>query len=170
MKNVLLIMFGLAISAGHMAIGQEVSPSQRSVATDDIAYTLVVHLASGQQVGYLLSDEPKVTFSGEELLIATHMNQISYRAADVQKFTYRDANSSIADVLAPQCLFSFGNDCLKAEGLEPESELLFYTVDGRLLASVQADHYGSVIVRLASQHAQTCIVKTSVATFKLTKP
>jgi len=49
---------------------------------------LVLHMASGKQVTCLLDEQPVVTFKGDELVLTTHMNVVSYKAADLQKFTY----------------------------------------------------------------------------------
>lgn len=132
---------------------------------------MMLHLASGKQVICLLDEKPIVTFSGDELVLTTHMNEVSYQSADVLKFTYLYVDpSGINQVGIPQSLFSFSGNALSVTGAEPDSQIAVYSVDGALVASAKTNKKGAASIVLPDQSGKVYVVKTSVANFKITKP
>lgn len=132
---------------------------------------LMLHLASGKQVVCMLDEKPVVTFSGDELVLTTHMNQVSYQSADVLKFTYLYVEpSGVSQVSTPPCIFSFRGNTLAVEGAEPDTQISVYSVDGSLIASEKANKKGAASIKLSEQSGKVYVVKTSVANFKITKP
>ena len=132
---------------------------------------MMLHLASGKQVICLLDEKPIVTFSGDELKLTTHMNEVSYQSADVLKFTYLCYDpTSVNQVGAPQSMFSFRGNALSVEGAEPDSHISVYSVDGALVASAKTDKKGAASIILPEQSGKVYVVKTSVANFKITRP
>lgn len=132
---------------------------------------MMLHLASGKQVICLLDEKPIVTFSGDELVLTTHMNEVSYQSADVLKFTYLYVDpAGIDQVGVPQSMFSFRGNALSVSGAEPDSQIAVYSVDGALVASAKADKKGAASIILPELSGKVYVVKTSVANFKITKP
>lgn len=132
---------------------------------------MMLHLASGKQVICMLDERPVVTFGDDELILSTHMNEVSYKSADVLKFTYLYVDpSGVSPVSVPHCMFSFRGDALSVAGAEPNSQIAVYSVDGTLVVSAKADKRGIVSIVLPGQSGKVYVVKTSVANFKITKP
>lgn len=132
---------------------------------------MMLHLASGKQVICLLDEKPIVTFSGDELVLTTHMNKVSYQSADVLKFTYLYVDpAGINQVGVPQIMFSFCGNALSVTGAEPDSQISVYSVDGALVASTKTNKKGAASISLPEQSGKVYVVKTSVANFKITKP
>lgn len=132
---------------------------------------MMLHLASGKQVVCLLDEKPIVTFSGDELVLTTHMNEVSYQSADVLKFTYLYVDpSGINQVGVPQSMFLFSGNALSVTGAEPDSQIAVYSVDGALVASAKTNKKGAASIVLPDQPGKVYVVKTSVANFKITKP
>lgn len=132
---------------------------------------LMLHLASGKQVIYQLDKKPVVTFSGDELILTTHMNKVSYQSADVLKFTYLYVDpSGINQVGMTQNVFSFTENRLFVTGLEPDTYITIYTADGILMASDKTNNNGAASITLPNQSGKVFMVSTSVANFKITKP
>lgn len=132
---------------------------------------MMLHLASGKQVVYTLDEKPVVTFGDDELILSTHMNEVSYKSADVLKFTYLYVDpSGVNPVSVPHCMFSFRGDALSVAGAEPNSQIAVYSVDGTLVASAKANKKGAASISLPEQSGRVYVVKTSVANFKFTKP
>lgn len=131
---------------------------------------LLLHLASGKQVACLLDEQPVVTLRGDELVVTTHMNEVSYQSADVLKFTYLYVEPSGVRQLPMQSMFTFGGNTLSIVGAEPGSQIAVYSVDGVLMASAKAGNKGSASLSLPEQKGKVYVVKTSVANFKITKP
>lgn len=132
---------------------------------------LFLHLASGKQITCLLDERPVVTFNDDELVMKTHLNQVSYKSRDVLKFTYAYVDpNGIMDVKIPNAMFSFSKNSLQATNLEPFSKVELYTADGILVSSSMTDMNGNVTLNLSAQSGTVYIVKTSFANFKITKP
>lgn len=132
---------------------------------------MMLHLASGKQVICLLDEKPIVTFSGDELVLTTHMNKVSYQSSDVLKFTYLYVDAvSVNQVGAQQSMFSFRGNTLSVTGVESVSQIAVYSVDGMLVASGTADRNGAASIVLPEQPGMVYVVKTSIANFKITKP
>lgn len=132
---------------------------------------MMLHLASGKQVICLLDEKPIVTFSGDELVLTTHMNKVSYQSSDVLKFTYLYYDPTVINqVGAPQSMFSFNGNALSVKGVEPGSQIAVYSVDGILVSSATASKNGAASIVLPEQSGKVYVIKTSVANFKITKP
>ena len=57
--------------------------------SDDVpALNFLVWTRSGEKVGYLLSEHPVVTTSGDKLILTTRTSVVEYVASDVKKFTF----------------------------------------------------------------------------------
>lgn len=132
---------------------------------------LMLHLSSGKQVVCLLDEKPIVKFSGDDLVLTTHMNEVSYNSADVLKFTYLYVDpSGISQVNIPHCMFSLSGNTLAVTGAEPDSQITVYTVDGALVASAKTNKKGATSISLPGPSGKVYVVKTPVANFKITKP
>lgn len=135
------------------------------------ANALMLHLASGKQVVCLLDEKPVITFRGDELVLTTHMNKVSYQSADVLKFTYLYADpSDISQVRMSNGMFYFVGNSLSVSGVEPNSLVAVYSVDGIFVASATTDKKGDATINLPEQKGKVYVVKTTVANFKITKP
>lgn len=132
---------------------------------------LNLHLASGKQVTVLLDEQPVVTFVGDELVITTPMNRMSYRSADVLKFTYAYVNpDDVTGVKASGTKLIMKENTLQATSLEPSSKVEVYGVDGILVATTTTDKNGNASVDLSRHPGKVFVIKTSVANFKIIKP
>ena len=132
---------------------------------------LVLHMANGKQVTYLLDELPVVTFNGEDLVVTTHLNLVTYQARDVAKFTYSYIDPSIVVGLKnANTMFKFDGDVLYAYNLEPFSTVSIYSVDGTLIISAKTGTKGDINISLPQVSGCVYVVKTSVANFKLMKP
>lgn len=132
---------------------------------------MMLHLASGKQVICMLDEKPVVTFGGDELILTTHMNKVSYQSTDVVKFTYlRIDPTGISQAGMAQNMFSFNENTLSIIGAEPDTQISVYNVDGVLVASAMTNKKGTVTVALPAQSGKVYVVKSSIANFKITKP
>lgn len=132
---------------------------------------LVLHLVSGQQVVCVLDENPKVTFRGDQLVLTTHLHEVSYRSDDVQKFTYTYIEGAgIHQLVEPHSVFSFDDNIITTSGLQRNSQVEVYSLDGTLLSVTSVGTDGKTCVALPENVDQTFIVKTSVGTFKIAKP
>lgn len=131
---------------------------------------IVLTLASGSQVTYVLDERPVVTFQGDDLTITTHLNVVSYASSDVLKFTYSKVDTDGIGSVSANANFSIIGNVLVVRNLVPNSEIMVYSVDGLLLVNDRADHNGSVSVTLPNIPSNVYLIKTKTANFKITKP
>lgn len=140
-------------------------------ASSDEVNALRIHCKSGNEVTIALEEKPAVKFAGNEVVIATHLNIVSYPAADVVKFTYvAMAPTSISDKRSAGVVFSFGKDSMTASHLVPLSEVSLFTPDGKLVTVATSDDNGDAILQLPEMRTAIYIVKTSSTSFKIRKP
>ena len=132
---------------------------------------LVLHMANGKLVTYLLDDLPIVTFEDDELVITTPNNVVSYQDGDVVKFTYSYVDpSKVAQTTFSDTMFKFEGNVLRAYNLEPLSDVSVFSVDGSLITSAKTGANGEITLSIPQLSGNVVVVKTSVAKFKMMKP
>ena len=132
---------------------------------------VVLHMANGKLVTYLLDDLPIVTFEDDELVITTPNNVVSYQDGDVVKFTYSYVDpSKVSQTTMSDTMFKFEGNVLCAYNLEPLSDVSVFSVDGALITSAKTGANGEITLSIPQQSGNVVVVKTSVANFKMMKP
>lgn len=158
-RALLLLALLLSSSAGWAASGTYVA--------------MKIHCKSGSDVVILLDDRPKVTFDKNDLVIATQTRVVDYPAAEVLKFTYLDKDelpAHINNVTFSGIVFSFDDNKLLVQHLDPNVAVTVCAVDGKTLASGQSDAQGRVSLPLPEVPGGVYVVKTPSVTFKFRKP
>lgn len=132
---------------------------------------LKVWTTSGGQVVFLLDEQPVVTFPGDEIVVTTSRTVLNYPSTDVQKFTYVIVDpSGISSSGCPAAFFSFEGNHISVSGLAAQSAVEVFSPNGKLLSRQSADSYGRATLSIPVQPGGLYIVKTSAATFKISKP
>lgn len=132
---------------------------------------LIVHLRSGSQVGYALSERPRVSYSGNDVVITTPSETVFLLRSAVQKMTFGET-TGISELTSSEELarptFSLSGDELSVSNLVPGTQVGIYGVSGQLYGTTTTGADGKAEVSLPST-GKTFIVKTSVITFKILK-
>lgn len=130
---------------------------------------LMLYLKTGRQVAHILDQHPVLTFANNELVVTTPMNTVSYPDSLLSHYVFTKYDPEAVSVLdSGQAAFSFKGNRLTAYNLEPNSSVMVYSADGLLLTEVQSDDHGNVAITL-NQLVNVCVVKTSIATFKVSR-
>lgn len=140
MRKLLLILTMLAASA---AIHAEVA--------------LKLELTDGQTALYLLSEKPVVTFSGQNMEIATSEVQATYLRSDVARFTFEE--STAVEAIDVATVYSYSNGVFAAAG----QQIAVYSLNGQLITK------GADQVSLEQCAPGVYIVKAGEATVKIMK-
>ena len=146
--------------------------------TFEPVYYFVTWLNDGCRCAYALAEHPVVTYSDGELLLDTRHQQVSYAATEVRKFTFSASDISCEGELPPttgvvpavcesQLLLAQGD--VLFNGCKAGSTVGVYTMDGKLLHSVQADENGNAILSLSAYPAGIYIIRTETITHKIIK-
>lgn len=133
--------------------------------------SLVIWKTNGERINILLNENPKVTFTENEMTITTKMNKVSFSATDVIRFTYEDIPTGINNVAkGNDAMFSIEDEYLNLSNLSQSSLIHIYRTDGTLLSTAKANSNGSAKINIANFASGIYIVKTSVGNFKIHKP
>lgn len=142
-----------------------------TASAQDNINALKLHFVSGRQVAVLLDSEPVITFQGDQFVLSTHMNVVSYNAREICKYTYAEVvPSGITNPNAGDTMFTFTENSIIATHLAQGSSVDVYSVGGTLVASGKADVYGNATIGMPARSGAVYVVKTSVVNFKITKP
>lgn len=88
---------GEILNADRKKLSLQPEDNGESEDNGNTSQALIVHLTSGQQVEFLLDEQPVITFSDTQMLITTQMNVVAFPASDVRKFTYNIPASDDVD-------------------------------------------------------------------------
>jgi len=137
------------------------------------ASCVVVDQVRGPQYKFLLSNDPKITYDGDEVTISSTDNTVVLDVADVERVylsqTSTDANG-IQDVKASESVIVDMTDGkLDLNGLKNGSPVALYSVDGRQLYAGTASAAGTLSLPLGTLPGGMIIVKTTTQTFKIIK-
>lgn len=103
------------------------------------AQTLVVWQKDGSKVYYSLDDEPKTTFTLEELVIQTSTATFSYPLQNMLRYTYESSTVGIDDMKSKGLRVTHrGNDVI-VKGLPQGKSIAVYSVGGKLLLLKNSD-------------------------------
>lgn len=131
---------------------------------------LILWKANGERVNISLEEYPRVTFTSDEVLITTHMNDLSFPANDVVRFTYGTSATDIAITVDNQTSFSLTDNRLSISNIKSNSTVTVYQADGALITSQKTDKSGNVTINIESYQPGVYLVKTSSGNFKIRKP
>lgn len=111
-----------------------------------VAETLHLQLALKNGGTYLveLSDEPLLTFSGDQLKITTSETEVSYPIADLDKYNVVSMNA-LGDIASDgnTIVINRTQTGLSISGLDKGTTIYVYNINGVAVESVTADGYGT---------------------------
>jgi len=151
----------LRLLAAVMALSVAL-PSMAQTQSEDLHEALVVTLRNGSTDIYFLSERPEVVFNGAVCRIESSELSADYQMAEVEKTEFKlEKRGGISDVEAS----GFGidlTDPAKAvvSGMEPGSWVRLYSIDGSVVASVNAGGDGQAVIELEALSPAVYIILT----------
>ena len=126
-------------------------------------FSLVVHRKSGGQVEYAFREQPIVTYEGDYLIISSGLIDLEgtggasvwFPLDDVRKLTIGETTENATRITAP-----------KNEKAHPT---LIYTLDGKLVRTLQPSDDGTTPASLDGLPAGTYVIKNGSLTYKAAK-
>jgi hypothetical protein len=128
--------------------------------------TLVVLMKDGSTTKVQLSEEPKATFSGSNLNIATTSTTLQFDRTKVQRFSYVNEGGVKGVKADAKSTFTKKGDLLIFQGLKSGSKVSIYGIDGRLMKEASAS--GSYEMSLSELSAGVYIVNVNGTATKIT--
>ena len=133
------------------------------------AKRLVIWQKDGSKVSYELDDQPRTTFTTDELVITTATATISLLLPQIQRYTYEDVETNVRDVRKDGITISHKGDDIIVRGLAKGKTVTVYGVDGRQLLAKQSDGSGRLILSLSKVSAGVYMIKADEITYKFSK-
>ncbi|MCH4156008.1 MAG: T9SS type A sorting domain-containing protein [Muribaculaceae bacterium] len=152
MKRKLVIILMLMIGSAMAAVAQEFT-------------TLVIQMKDGSSTKVQMLQQPKITFSGDTLIIKTMGTKLEIPRSKVKRFNYID-ESGVDGVKTSAAKFSQHGDRLIFTGLPTGSLIAVYGIDGRLMREAEAA--GSYEISLSELAAGIYVVSVNGASTKIT--
>ncbi len=145
-----------------------------SVATPGVLAETLTHVTvwsnSGETSHFALSEQPVVTFEGNQLVLVSADSRYEFLISDVDKFTFTNpASVELNEIDTATVVISLSGDEIKLSGLNPGSLVSLYAMDGRVVLTSQADSDGVCIESIASLSGGIYLIRTESKTFKILK-
>ncbi len=134
-----------------------------------MAQRLVIWQKDGSKVSYNLDEQPKTTFTSEDLVIITTTSTISYPLAKIQRYTYEGAQLSVRDVKAQGISISHDDNLIIVKGLASGKNVTVYSLDGVQLLSKLSGGTDQLTLSLSSLPLGAYIIKADEITYKFLK-
>ena len=131
--------------------------------------TLVIWQKDGSKVYYSLDEQPKTTFTIEDLVITTSTKTINYPLSQIQRYTYEGGSLSVHDVEVKGVNVTQHEDEIIVDGLPVGKSANIFAVDGKLLLSKRSDGTNRLTISLSKLPSGVYIIKAESVTYKITK-
>lgn len=131
--------------------------------------TLVIWQKDGSKVYYSLDEQPKTTFTTEDLVITTNDATINYPLSNIQRYTYESGSLGINDIKTQGIAISHHGEDIIVTGLPIGKSISIYSIDGKLLLSRQSDGSNRQTLSLSALPTGVYIIKAETINYKFMK-
>lgn len=130
---------------------------------------VTVDLTDGTKFSYLLSESPKISYKADSLIVSGTA-RTAFELSKVDSYHFTDGSLSDVAVLGSnEIRITYSNNShVKAEGLQPKSAVVLYSVGGAAIQQVNASEEGMAELELP-QAKGVYILKTDSQNVKLIK-
>ena len=156
MKNLLRLAGGLIAMASTISVFAETTH-------------VTIDLTDGTKYSYLLAESPKITYSTDSFIVSGPA-RAAFELSTVDSYHFTDGTVSEAKILGNnEIRITYSdNSHVKAEGLQPKSSVVLYSVGGATIQKVNASEEGMAELELP-QAKGVYILKTGSQNVKLIK-
>ena len=133
------------------------------------AQTLVIWQKDGSKVYYNLDDQPKTTFTADDLVITTAQTTINYPLAKILRYTYEDSSQGINDTKELGICITHRSDEVIVTGLQQGKTIFAYGADGKQLISKRSDGSKRQVLSLSQLPTGVYVIKAETVNYKFTK-
>lgn len=131
--------------------------------------TLFIWSKTGEKVGYVLSERPKITFNKTALTVISDGVEISYPIDNFRCITYEKNDVTSIKETGIGELYSLKNNSLFFYKLRANDLISIFSIDGVLLYSKSVQRNGEFTISLSDFNTKAFIVKMNNLTFKIVK-
>lgn len=142
-----------------------------SLANDKSSRTLVFEMLDGQQVNYVLNEEPRISFADNEVVITTN-EQMNVRLlfSNIRKYYFVNTSTGIVGKLAQNKLFvSINNGKIMISNAPENSEVHVYKAEGYEVNTHRVGVDGRVSFSLDGYASGVYVIKIGSFSYKFAK-
>lgn len=142
-----------------------------SLANDKSSRTLVFEMIDGQQVNYVLNEEPRISFADNEVVITTN-EQMNVRLSfsNIRKYYFVNTSTGIVSNFTQNKLFvSIDNGRIMISNAPESSELHVYKADGFEVYRHRVGVDGKVSLVLDEYESGVYVIKIGSFSYKFAK-
>lgn len=131
---------------------------------------LIVWAKDGTKVAYALTEKPKITFTGTDLVITSNGIEVNYILENMDRFTYEsNSSSSVTNIETGKPYFKFEGEMLLFPDLKANSTVSIYSLNGALMFTKTVQEKGEYAFSISSMNAGVYIVNVNGLTYKIVK-
>ena len=130
---------------------------------------MVLTLTDGTVNRFALTDTPKVTYEGENLVVSTGDEQFTTAFSGISQITFEQVSTGISEMVGESQKPVFTPGQARFEGLKNHATVSIYTVDGKMLSSVRANEEGTVSIDLSTLPQGIYVLRTPNQSYKIKK-
>ncbi|MBR6638762.1 MAG: T9SS type A sorting domain-containing protein [Muribaculaceae bacterium] len=138
------------------------------VNASDKLYNFVVWASSGEQIKFALTENPKVSHDGVNLVVTTTETSVSYNAANVTKFTIEEL-SGVDKVEQNQAEIVNNGNAIYLSGFDMNAVVVISDISGKNVYSGNTDENGELTIDLSAYAAGIYVVSTNSINCKFIK-
>lgn len=154
MKSKLLLLFLFVASASSIIANESAN--------------LVIWANDGTKMVYELSEEPKVFFISEQLIVKTDEMEASYSLSEISRITYENAVTDISNTVTNEPL-RFDGETLFITSSSEKIDVYIYTLNGRLVQKYSMNTSDMSTISLSSYNAGIYIVRVNELIYRILK-
>ena len=128
---------------------------------------LVLHHADKTTTEVELYTQPKITFEGDRMVIASSVLHLSFQVGDVVRFSYRDTNTAVRQ---PDADYTQQNGQIVFNGIQDASKITVYKSDGTRMPVRFSNYNGQLGFSLSSLPTGVYILSINGKTAKIVRP
>ena len=149
----------------HIVILLIIVSSRLSVSAQ--TQVLVLHHADKTMTEVELYTQPKITFEGNQMVIASSVLNLSFQVGDVVRFSYRDKSTAVKQ---PDADYTQQNGMMIFNGIKDVSKIAVYKSDGTRVPVHFCSYDRHLAFSLSSLPTGIYILSINGKTAKIVRP
>ena len=129
---------------------------------------LKIHLKDGSAVTYELGEDARIQFENASMYFSSRNYKFDIPLSDISLWTYAREQASLGNIVSNGIRINQQGDIISISGLEKETTVSFYSVDGKEIYSARSVS-GMLNVSVEDWVNGAYIIKAGKSTFKFMK-
>lgn len=131
-------------------------------------HAVVVQMKDNSKVSFRLSDEPRMTFDGTQVVMSTNSQRLEYLCQNIAKvYISDDTADGISSPTSGKLTVSMLRGVLSVEGMLHGQAAAVYSVDGKLLEKAKANQTGALRIDLRQFASKILILRLGDKSIKI---